>query len=72
VPGRGHHGGVRPVDEENRAVIRAHHRLKGGSVQLGAPGPGLPGPFGIWPDDSPDDEGQEHELAVDRTKETTT
>ena len=55
-------GGVRPADEENHAVIRAHHRLKGGAAQLGATGPGLPGPFGIWPaDGGRDEEDQEHE-----------
>jgi hypothetical protein len=43
-------------------VIRAHHRLKGGAAQLGATGPGRPGPFGIWPDDGGrDEEDQEHE-----------
>jgi hypothetical protein len=42
-------------------VIRDHHRLKGGAAQLGATGPGLPGPFGVWPaDDHQDDEDQEH------------
>lgn len=54
-------------------MIRAHHRLKGGAAHLGATGPGLPGPFGVWPaDDLQDDEDQEHELAVDRAKETST
>ncbi|MFD3700033.1 DUF6420 family protein [Streptomyces sp. NPDC058646] len=34
--------------------------LKGGATQLGVGGPGLPGPFGIWPaDDYYDDEDQE-------------
>lgn len=38
-----------------------HHRLKGGAAQLGATGPGLPGPFGVWlgGDDDRDDEDQE-------------
>ncbi|WP_332758408.1 hypothetical protein [Streptomyces sp. MT206] len=54
-------------------MIRAHHRLKGGAAQLGAAGPGLSGPFGIWPaDDHQDDEDHEDELIVDRTKETRT
>ncbi|MYT25021.1 hypothetical protein GTW69_32905 [Streptomyces sp. SID7760] len=54
-------------------MIRAHHRLKGGAVQLGAAGPGLSGPFGIWPaDDHQDDEDQERKLTVDRTQETST
>ncbi|MFI8872973.1 hypothetical protein [Streptomyces sp. NPDC055243] len=35
--------------------------------------PGLPGPFGVWPtDDHQDDEDQEHELVVDRARETST
>ncbi|MFE9620500.1 hypothetical protein [Streptomyces sp. NPDC006384] len=43
-------------------MIRAHHRLKGGAAQLGATGPGLPGPFGIWPaDGGRDEEDQEDE-----------
>ncbi|MFI1312503.1 hypothetical protein ACH4TS_20515 [Streptomyces albidoflavus] len=43
-------------------MIRAHHRLKGGAAQLGATGPGLPGPFGIWPaGGGRDEEDQEHE-----------
>jgi hypothetical protein len=43
-------------------VIRAHHRLKGGAAQLGATGPGMLGPFGIWPADGGRDEAdQEHE-----------
>ncbi|KFG71155.1 hypothetical protein [Streptomyces mutabilis] len=47
-------------------MIRAHHRLKGGAAQLGATGPGLPGPFGIWPaDGGRDEEHQEHELLAD-------
>lgn len=51
-------------------MIRDHHRLKGGAAQLGATGPGLPGPFGVWPADSDsDDEDQEHESAVDRARE---
>lgn len=37
-------------------MIRAHHRLKGGAAQLGATGPGLPGPFGVWPADDHQDE----------------
>ncbi|NUR27404.1 MAG: hypothetical protein HOV83_16420 [Catenulispora sp.] len=42
-------------------MIRAHHRLKGGAAQLGATGPGLPGPFGTWPTEpEADDEDQEH------------
>ncbi|MEU7183679.1 MULTISPECIES: hypothetical protein [Streptomyces] len=54
-------------------MICNHHRLKGGAAQLGATGPGLPGPFGAWPaDDHQDDEDQEHELAVDRARETRT
>ncbi|WP_186319329.1 hypothetical protein [Streptomyces sp. SAJ15] len=41
-------------------MIRDHHRLKGGAAQLGATGPGQPGPFGVWPADDHDrDEGQE-------------
>ncbi|MFH0246422.1 hypothetical protein ACGRHY_29285 [Streptomyces sp. HK10] len=41
-------------------MIRDHHRLKGGAAQLGAAGPGLPGPFGIWPvGPEADDEDQE-------------
>jgi hypothetical protein len=36
-----------PTAEEASPVIRAHHRLKGGAAQLGAAGPGLPGPFGL-------------------------
>ncbi|MFI7020170.1 hypothetical protein [Streptomyces sp. NPDC050164] len=41
-------------------MIRDHYRLKGGAAQLGATGPGLLGPFGIWPaDPQPDDEDQE-------------
>lgn len=44
-------------------MIRAHHyRLKGGAAQLGATGPGLPGPFGTWPaDGGRDEDDQEHE-----------
>ncbi|MBZ3918157.1 hypothetical protein [Streptomyces acidiscabies] len=53
-------------------MIRAHHRLKGGAVQLGAIGPGLPGPFGVWPADDHHDEDQEHELVVDPAMETST
>ncbi|WP_237518653.1 hypothetical protein [Streptomyces sp. SID5910] len=50
------------VDEENCAVIRAYHRLKGGAALLGAVGPGLSGPFGSWPADGGcEDEDQEHE-----------
>lgn len=41
-------------------MIRDHYRLKGGAAQLGATGPGLPGPFGTWPTE-PADEDQEHE-----------
>ena len=46
-------------------MIRDHHRLKIGAAQLGATGPGLPGPFGLWPADDRDGEGQEP--ADDRT-----
>lgn len=54
-------------------MIRAHHRLKGGAAQLGATGPGLPGPFGVWPaDDHQDDEDQEHQLVVDHAMEMST
>ncbi|MCL3999237.1 hypothetical protein, partial [Streptomyces lavenduligriseus] len=60
--GRGHHVLVRPANKENHAVIRAHHRCKGGAAQLGATGPGRPGPFGIWPADGGcDEEDQGHE-----------
>ncbi|WP_405904531.1 hypothetical protein OG696_40555 [Streptomyces sp. NBC_00656] len=40
-------------------MIRAHHRVKGGAAQLGATGPGLPGPFGIRPADGGRDEGDQ-------------
>ncbi|MEU2840067.1 hypothetical protein ABZ776_23620 [Streptomyces sp. NPDC007076] len=51
-------------------MLRTHHRLKGGTAQLDAAGPGLSGPFGIWPADvHQDDEDQERELTVDRAKE---
>jgi hypothetical protein len=54
-------------------VIRAHHRLKGGAVQLGAAAPGLPGPFGTWPPDGVlDDEDQEHARAVGHPYEVNT
>ncbi|MFJ4343227.1 hypothetical protein [Streptomyces sp. NPDC088915] len=54
-------------------MIRAPHRLKGGADQLGATGPGLRGPYGVWPaDHDQGDEDQEHELAVDHARETTT
>ncbi|CAM5526406.1 hypothetical protein SRIMHP_40075 (plasmid) [Streptomyces rimosus subsp. rimosus] len=41
-------------------MIRTHHRLKGGTAQLGATGTELPGPFGI----RPADDHQEHEPAT--------
>ncbi|WP_159049081.1 hypothetical protein [Streptomyces sp. NRRL B-3648] len=54
-------------------MIRDHYRLKAGAAQVGAPGPGLPGPFGVWPaNDHQDDEDQERELTVDRAQETST
>ncbi len=70
-PPAGHHGAVPLADRRRTApVIRVHHRLKGGAMQLGATGPGLPGPFGVWPaDDHQDDEDQGHEPA-DRAEET--
>lgn len=46
--------------QETAPVIRTHHRLKGGTAQLGATGTELPGPFGI----RPADDHQEHEPAT--------
>ncbi|MCQ4083919.1 hypothetical protein NGB36_25850 [Streptomyces sp. RB6PN25] len=31
-------------------MIPGLHRLKGGAPQLGSEEPGMPGPFGTWPD----------------------
>lgn len=53
-----------PTAGEPRTVIRDHHRLKGGAAQLGATGPGQPGPFGVWPAD--DRDGEDQEPADDR------
>ncbi|MFE7528953.1 hypothetical protein ACFU7Y_25035 [Kitasatospora sp. NPDC057542] len=36
-------------------MIPGPHRLKGGALQLGAEQPGLPGPFGTWPDEHAQD-----------------
>ncbi|MFC6367197.1 MULTISPECIES: hypothetical protein [Actinomycetes] len=53
--------GYSPDPQETPAVFRDHHRIKGGAAQLGAAGPGLPGPFGIWPaEPEADEEDQEH------------
>ncbi|WP_157876535.1 hypothetical protein [Streptomyces graminilatus] len=70
--GRGHHGAVPDADRRRATpVIRDHHRLKGGAAQLGATGPGQPGPFGVWPAD--DRDGQDQEPADDNpTTETRT
>ncbi|MGW0556700.1 hypothetical protein ACWDZ6_21255 [Streptomyces sp. NPDC002926] len=38
-----------------------HHRLKGGALQLGAPGPGAVGPFGTWPADGQQDDNDRQE-----------